>query len=139
MTATHWEVFVGYSWQDILEGEPAEWTHHDDTWRSWVTAAADLERQFRAFEDDDCETCRNDAAESVKLLDALPRDQGLWVNIDGDDYVLAPVEVTHLPGSGYRVTLASAAETLKVSDNRTPWAGPYVPRQVDVVDPEGRL
>lgn len=97
-------------WCDVFIGDGSDlknnpdWVHYRSVFpMPWDAAKALLLQRFDAFRDDECETCRADAAEAAaRLREAEPGN--FEANIDGDDYmILMPDSFTLTPGEDFKI------------------------------------
>jgi hypothetical protein len=94
-----WLVFVGCDWEDIKANMAPDWAHRLETYRDWDKARGALMVSVAPFLADTCEVCNSDGQVVMNDLGSLESGQAYWANIDGEDYVLAPVDVSMAPGA----------------------------------------
>jgi hypothetical protein len=76
-------VFIG----DGSTMDDPDWSTLEVRTDSWDIAKLLLLKKLDAFKDDDCETCRENAAQAAaKLRDAKPGN--FEAEVDGDDYMI---------------------------------------------------
>lgn len=80
---TTYKVFIG-GWD--VEGV-ADWVKFEADGLTWDEATATLRRHLASFEGDDCEHCRERAAEELARLESA--DPGEFAaDVEGDDYII---------------------------------------------------